>query len=1119
MPPSRFKPNEMIGQYHQVVRELTAADQPGEVYLCKPLIGGDYIVLKTFRDTDEGSTPHLRLRDEVRIWMSLEKHPNIVKCYGIEYIDGYPFILLEWIAKHAEVKATETADTLVEKLEGGLSFGAALAVATEIAYGLAYAQESRGLVHGDLKRENILVTDTGAKITDFGLALMEGIADRERGFNFYHAPELLEESPPSLQTDIYAFGELVFHMIMGHHPYVAKSESISLKELKKRKQANPVPPIPPRDGISVDALNSIIQCCTACVPNERYATMAEVCTELHKVYEQNRAVLGRMPAPPATQPLTAQEHVMRGFAFDYMLRIGETDDDIALAHFNEAIELAPNVPLARIFRGAYYADRGQYDLARADYNEVLARVPDDPRANHVLALAHYNLAQVLEKQDQAVDALKHYDQSIELQKRDLERYRGRATSYQELKLGDTYNERANLLVKNNHYGDAIEDYKQAIEYAPDDPELQYNLGITYYELGQYRQAIEVYNRAEAVTVGDKPKGGRIYYNRGLAKMKGGQQEASAIQDFRTAITLLKVGDLTGDLRRDTLKVGIPDASKITPIILKAYSHLGELQEKQRHIKDAEKTYTDAVDYALEQDEPALEVMFRIRLVLWCLTTRQDEDAQGHLDALNERLAKLDDTLLAVKEAKKYGYPITLEMMKQRTGAVSSTSSASTVLDSIKHLLKRGFELMDQGQFEAARDTLSDIIAKDSSFVDGYVNRGKCHYMLKHFDAASRDFDRALELNPDYAEVYFNLGSIAAQDNSGYETAITEFEKALELFGRGSYDGQIQPETLKPGANHPRATDYQSAVNGAYRRLGELQERLRRVPAAGRTYQAALDFCAAWGNRDEAMVFRFQLMVLYLLAGLDDKAKPEIDRLNAQLKDAQGESAQSIKDFGYPFSLETRAHKLPRQGQSVVSTDILLGRVADAAKQHFLDGHKLASQGRHEQAVSEFTRALNLTPDFVEAYVERAAAYLATNRPQQALDDYNKGLALKPNYFELYYNRGLCCQLIGNLDLAIYDYRTTIAEKPDYAPAYFNLGIVLQEKGHFEEALVQLHQAASMGVRQALGAIPEVQAKRDRQTRQPIPAESANDDERQAQAKDIGCVAMLLSWLRGRNKMT
>jgi serine/threonine-protein kinase len=155
-----------------------------------------------------------RFRREARA-AALLNHPNIVSVIDRGNWQGREFIVFEYVS----------GQNLKELLKrnGTLPVEQALELAIEIGSGLAFAHQ-HGLVHRDVKPQNVLVGDAGAKVTDFGIARMAELDDLTLagtiiGTSDYISPEQANGQPASAQSDVYSLGALMFELLTGDVPF------------------------------------------------------------------------------------------------------------------------------------------------------------------------------------------------------------------------------------------------------------------------------------------------------------------------------------------------------------------------------------------------------------------------------------------------------------------------------------------------------------------------------------------------------------------------------------------------------------------------------------------------------------------------------------------------------------------------------------------------------------------------------------------------------------------------------------------------------------------------------------------------------------------------------------
>ena len=122
------------------------------------------------------------------------------------------------------------------------------------------------------------------------------------------------------------------------------------------------------------------------------------------------------------------------------------------------------------------------------------------------------------------------------------------------------------------------------------------------------------------------------------------------------------------------------------------------------------------------------------------------------------------------------------------------------------------------------------------------------------------------------------------------------------------------------------------------------------------------------------------------------------------------------------------------------------------------GYLYLIRGTAEQALSALNKAIDLRPDYVEAYNNRGAAKNLLGKHQEAIADYDKVIQLKPDYAEAYSNRGVTKSLLGKYQEAIADHDKTLQLKPDYAEAYDGRGSAKHFLGRSQEAIADYNEA-------------------------------------------------------------
>src|SRR4028119_2380970 len=185
------------------------------------------------------------------------------------------------------------------KRDGALAPNVATRVALQIADALQAAHEN-GVIHRDIKPQNVLVTRTGdVKVTDFGIARAASSPLTQTstvlGTAGYMSPEQAMGQPVGPQSDLYSLGVVLYEMLTAELPYDAESPiSLALKHVNE-------PPRSPREvNLEVpEPLDAITLKLLAKNPEDRYATATELANDLERVRS------GLPPAAVGTEKTTA----------------------------------------------------------------------------------------------------------------------------------------------------------------------------------------------------------------------------------------------------------------------------------------------------------------------------------------------------------------------------------------------------------------------------------------------------------------------------------------------------------------------------------------------------------------------------------------------------------------------------------------------------------------------------------------------------------------------------------------------------------------------------------------------------------------------------------------------
>jgi serine/threonine protein kinase/formylglycine-generating enzyme required for sulfatase activity/cephalosporin-C deacetylase-like acetyl esterase len=273
--PERLASGEVLAGHFRIVNFIAAGGM-GEVYKAEDLRLDRIVVLKFLPDELAKDPQSLeRFRREAKAASALS-HANICTVYEFGQDAGRAFIAMEYLE----------GETLAARIKRGpLALEESLKIAISVAVALGAAHR-KGIIHRDLKPGNIMLTASGAKLLDFGLARNEWHEATDQGPETgfvtadtqvvgtlpYMSPERLRGTGTGSRGDIFAFGAVLYEMLASRRAFEGES-SIDMIAALERDEPRPL-----REFVKdVPAdLESIIRRCLRKNPEERYASMSEI---------------------------------------------------------------------------------------------------------------------------------------------------------------------------------------------------------------------------------------------------------------------------------------------------------------------------------------------------------------------------------------------------------------------------------------------------------------------------------------------------------------------------------------------------------------------------------------------------------------------------------------------------------------------------------------------------------------------------------------------------------------------------------------------------------------------------------------------------------------------------
>jgi serine/threonine protein kinase/predicted Zn-dependent protease len=511
------EPGDLLGERFRV-REVLAGGM-GQIFICdwergaeghsaEPSEGAPVrIALKTFqRRFIFDNAARLSFVREASTWLRLSDLPHIMPVIDILEIGDQPFIMMPAIPR-GDLGERSIGDLLQHGPivpQGALAFGFQLALALQGA-----SRRIQGLVHGDLKPANVLLWGGDAFLSDFGLvsAVALGRPDlRLQGTWGYRAPELWsdESVAPTVASDVYAFGALLFEMLVGRLPFDPVGDSREAWSTAHRESSPDVPSAHRAPELQTAAMSLALDC-LAKDAGARPVDFAEVVDRIRAIYEQadpagllmlmlrahelRSAMLHQAPdlrrfrirsllslneveqALQELETIPAEEYdadllVARGTALSLANRPGEALEPLARGLEGD---LSPAERVGALSEYALALKRlRRFDEAQRIYEELMTTVADDQ-----LPIVMVNLGTVYLEQGKA-------DEAVQLLEPFVRKTPRLPVAW--ANLGQSY-----ALV--GRYDDAVAAFGKALLLAPQDGRVRVKLAAVYMDhLGDLEQA-------------------------------------------------------------------------------------------------------------------------------------------------------------------------------------------------------------------------------------------------------------------------------------------------------------------------------------------------------------------------------------------------------------------------------------------------------------------------------------------------------------------------------------------------------------------------------------------------------------------------------------------------------
>ena len=288
-----------LGSAYVIERELGGGGM-SRVFVATEAALGRRVVIKVLPPDTAAQVSIDRFKREITVAAQLQQ-AHIVQLLSAGDAGGLPYYTMPFI----------DGESLRARLirERELPISDAISVLKEVARALAYAHQ-RGVVHRDIKPDNVLLSGGSAMVTDFGVAKALSASTNAEGSNLttfgvalgtpaYMAPEQASADPlTDHRADIYAFGVMAYELLTGQPPFAGRPPSATLAAHVKEEPE----PVDRRREALPPALAQLVMRCLAKRPADRPQSAGEIARALESIVTPGAGLSPSAPASGASTP-------------------------------------------------------------------------------------------------------------------------------------------------------------------------------------------------------------------------------------------------------------------------------------------------------------------------------------------------------------------------------------------------------------------------------------------------------------------------------------------------------------------------------------------------------------------------------------------------------------------------------------------------------------------------------------------------------------------------------------------------------------------------------------------------------------------------------------------------
>ncbi|MDD5328827.1 MAG: tetratricopeptide repeat protein [Sulfuricella sp.] len=399
--------------------------------------------------------------------------------------------------------------------------------------------------------------------------------------------------------------------------------------------------------------------------------------------------------------------------------------------------------------------------------------------------------------------------------------------------------------------------------------------------------------------------------------------------------------------------------------------------------------------------------------------------------------------------------------------------------------KQGNEYLAQGDLPNAAECYRKAIEVSPDYAEGFINLGFVLKEQKLYEDAECSLRRAILLCPESEDAYYLLATVLRELGNldeaviNYSNAIRlkpDFEMAYDDMSRALFEsGRVEEaKSLLVTAIgfSPGNADFHYHLGKLFVSDGDIN---RAIDCFAKTLTIQPEFAEAHHDMGLALQTDKKLDLAVESYRRALSLKPDYAEAYGNLGFAlqrKGQLDEALENYQKALAIKPNFAAVHNNLASVLQAQNRLEQAVEHLRQAlainpaYVEAHSnlavaLRMQGNLEGAIQSCEKALSINPNCAQAYSRLADVFQAQGKLDVAVENYRRALALEPDFAETHYNLGNALKAQGNLDAAIDRYQQAILLNPDFADAHHNLALVYTEKGMLQESIRCFQDAISV----------------------------------------------------------